>query len=197
MEMHLFTTLLLAHLFADFPLQTNGLAKLKRESLAGVFLHVLVYIAITTWVIREPLTYWPLILGLGVVHFLIDALKVHCPQTVGTFYFLIDQCLHFLSIGVATFLALRWWANPPHSNLPYDVVRIALGCALVLAGMVFCWVWVNNLNEEQVQQHFLLRWTKQQMLVLEQRMGLVLLGCVFAIPTYQWLTTIFHFGNRW
>lgn len=195
--MHLFTTLLLAHLFADFPLQTNGLAKLKKESLTGVFLHVLVYVAMTAWAIRDPWTYWPLILGLGLIHFLIDALKKYCPPTLETFYFLIDQGLHFLSIGVATLLALRWWTNPPQSNLPADIVLIALVGALILASMVFCWVWVNSLSEEHVQQHSLLRWTKQQMLVLEQRIGLVLLGFVFAISTYHWLTTVFHFGNRW
>ncbi len=195
--MHLFTTLLLAHLFADFPLQTNGLAKLKKERLAGVFLHVLVYIVITAWVIHEPLHYWPLILGLGIVHFLIDALKTHCARTLETFYFVIDQCLHVSSIGIATFFALRWWAESPQSRLPYNVVLMALGYALILASMVFCWVWVNSLSEEHVQQHSLLRWTKQQMLVLEQRMGLVLLGFVFAVPTYQWLTTLFNFEGRW
>ncbi|MEZ4731139.1 MAG: DUF3307 domain-containing protein [Caldilineaceae bacterium] len=190
--MHLLTTLLLAHLFADFPLQFNSLAKLKKESLTGVFLHVLIYVAITAWTIEEPLTYWPLIVGLGIVHFLIDALKIRLPPTVETFYFLIDQGLHFISIGIATLAAFHVWATPPRSVVPNHVAMIALGCALVLASMVFCWVWVNNLNEEHVQRHFVLRWVKQQMLSLEQRIGLVLVGFVFAGPTYQWLATIFH-----
>jgi hypothetical protein len=190
--MHLLTTLLLAHLFADFPLQTDGLAKFKRESLMGVFLHVLVYMLITTLVIREPLAYWPLILGLGVVHFLIDALKTRYKQTWETFYFVIDQCLHFLSIAIATFWAIHWYLEPPQSILPYEIVLTGLGCALILALMVFCWVWVNSLSDDHVQRHVLLRWTKHQMLVLEQRIGLILIGFVFASPTYQWLATIFH-----
>lgn len=194
--MHLLTTLLLAHLFADFPLQTNGLAKLKRESLTGVFYHVLIYVAITTWVIQDPINYWPLILGLGIVHFLIDALKVRLLKTVETFYFVIDQCLHFLSIAIATVIALHGWSIPPQSVLPAPLTAIALGCALVLAVMVFCWVWVNSLNEEHVQRNALLRWVKYQMLALEQRVGLVLVGFVFAGPTYQWLTTILHLGAK-
>lgn len=194
--MHLFATLLLAHLFADFPLQTNGLAKLKKESLKGVLLHVFVYVAITFCMLNEPLRYWPLIVGLGVVHFLIDACKAYCPSTLETGYFLIDQGLHLLSIAIATYLALRWWASPPQSSLASPIVFFALGCALLLAAMVFCWVWVNSLSEEAVQQDGRLRWIKQQMLVLEQRIGLVLLGVVFATPAYQWLTAVFHLGGR-
>ncbi len=194
--MHLFATLLLAHLFADFPLQTNGLAKLKKERLAGVFIHVLIYVAITAMVLREPLHYWHLIVGLGTVHFIIDALKAQSTPRLETFYFVLDQSLHLLSIAIATYVALRWWANPPQSSLSADIVFLALGCALILAGMVFCWVWVNSLGEEQVKQHFLLLWIKQQMLVLEQRIGFVLLGVVFAAPTYQWLTSVFYFANR-
>jgi Protein of unknown function (DUF3307) len=190
--MQLLTTLLLAHLFADFPLQTNGLAKLKKECLFGVFLHVFIYVIITALVIHEPGNYWLLILGLGVMHFLIDALKLYYRQIVETFYFVIDQCLHLLSLAIATYFTLHWYAEPPQSTLPYAVVLIALGGALILALMVFCWVWVNSLKEEQVQRHLILRWIKYQMLMLEQRIGLVLIGFVFAAPTYKWLTNIFH-----
>lgn len=190
--MHLLTTLLLAHLFADFPLQTNALAKLKKTSLTGVFIHVLIYVLITSLVIREPARYWALIGGLGTIHFLIDSLKTRQSQSVETFYFVIDQCLHFLSIGIATCLTFFYYPEPPQSILPYGVVLVGVGFALVLAFMVFCWVWVNSLNEEQVKRHYFLQWAKHQMLELEQRIGLLLIGFVFAAPTYQWLTNIFH-----
>ena len=188
--MHLLTTLLLAHLFADFPLQTNGLAKLKKESLTGVFLHVLVYMTITALFLAHPLHYWALIMGLGIVHFLIDALKTLYKQTFEPYYFVFDQCLHLVSIAVATLIALRYYRQPPTSIVPFGVVTIALVCALLLALMVFCWVWVNSLTEERVQSHFLLNWAKHQMLELEQRIGLVLIGFVFAAPTYQWVTNL-------
>lgn len=188
--MQLLTTLLLAHLFADFPLQTNGLAKLKRESLTGVFLHVLVYVTITALFLAHPLRYWALIGGLGGVHFLIDALKTRYKQTFEPYYFVFDQCLHLLSMAVATYLALRYYHQPPTSIVPFGVVTIALVCALLLALMVFCWVWVNSLAEERIQSHFLLTWAKHQMLELEQRIGLVLIGFVFAAPTYHWLTNL-------
>jgi hypothetical protein len=190
--MHLLTTLLLAHLFADFPLQTNALAKLKKVSLTGVFIHVLVYVLITALVIREPARYWALIGGLGIVHFLIDSLKTRYQQSLETFYFVIDQCLHFVSMVIATYLAMVFYPELPQSILPYDIALVAVCCAFILAFMVFCWVWVNSLHEEQVKRHCLLQWAKHQMLELEQRIGLLLIGFVFAAPTYQWLTNILH-----
>jgi hypothetical protein len=98
--------------------------------------------------------------------------------------------LHFLSIALATYLALLYYPQLPATIVPFGVVTVALVCALLLALMVFCWVWVNSLTEERVQSHFLLNWTKHQMLELEQRIGLVLIGFVFAAPTYQWLTNL-------
>lgn len=190
--MHLLTTLLLAHLLADFPLQTNALAKLKRVSLTGVLIHVLVYVLITALIIREPIRYWVLIVGLGIVHFLIDSLKLRYQHWLETFYFVIDQCLHLISIAIATYLAIIYYPELPQSILPYDVTLFAVCCAFILAFMVFCWVWVNSLKEEQVKRHCLLQWAKHQMLDLEQRMGLLLIGVVFAGPTYQWLTNILH-----
>jgi len=190
--MHLLTTLLLAHLFADFPLQTNALAKLKKVSLTGVFIHVLVYVLITALVIREPARYWALIGGLGIVHFLIDSLKIRYQQSLATFYFVIDQCLHVVSMVIATYLAMIYYPELPQSILPDNIAFVAVCGAFMLAFMVFCWVWVNSLHEEQVKRHYLLQWAKHQMLAVEQRIGLLLIGFVFAAPTYQWLTNILH-----
>lgn len=188
--MHLLTTLLLAHLFADFPLQTNGIAKLKKERLTGVFLHVLVYVTITALFLTHPARYWLLIAGLGLAHFAIDALKTRYKQTFEPYYFVFDQCLHWLSIAVASYLALTYYHQPPTSIVPSEIVMVALVCALLLAGMVFCWVWVNSLTEEQVRSHTLLYWTKYQMLELEQRIGLVLIGFVVAGSTHQWFANV-------
>lgn len=59
--MNLLMTLLLAHLFADFPLQSNSLARLKETRIMGVFLHVLVHVAVTACLLKTaPSTgyYW-------------------------------------------------------------------------------------------------------------------------------------------
>ncbi|MEZ4869097.1 MAG: DUF3307 domain-containing protein [Caldilineaceae bacterium] len=178
--MHLLITLLLGHLLADFPLQTNGLAKLKKKSLGGVFLHVLIYMTITALLLRAPFTYWPLIVGLGAVHFTIDTLKMYCNLKNEVLCFVIDQILHFITVALAVVLAYRTWNEVPVGILSNHVLIGTFLCAFVMALMVFCWVWANSLNEEQLKRHYLLPWIKQQMLVLEQRMGLALIGLIFA-----------------
>ena len=59
------TTLLLAHLVADFPLQTNSIVKMKNEGFKGLGIHVLIHIIVLCLLlIKEPLSqYWPMILN--------------------------------------------------------------------------------------------------------------------------------------
>lgn len=184
--MHLLLTLLLAHLFADFPLQSNSLAQLKRTSIIGVLLHVLIYMVVTALLIQSPLTYWPLILGLTVAHFIIDALKMYCQTKNEIKCFIADQFLHFFTVALAAWLATVIWTPAPVGLLPTPLLIAAFFGALLLAFMVFCWLWINRLSEEQLQQHDLLRWAKYQMLTLEQRVGLVLLILVFLGQLVLW-----------
>lgn len=177
--MHLLITLLLAHLFADFPLQTNRLAKLKRTSLKGVFIHVLIYMAVTALLLHQPFRYWPLVVGLGAIHFGIDALKTFCSGIGEIRCFVVDQCLHFASVLSATYLAYQYWAPIPVGILPDALLYGSFICAFTLAAIVFFWIWANGLNEEQVRRYLLLHWVKHRALVFEQRVGLLLFAVVF------------------
>lgn len=176
---HLLCTLLIAHLFADFPLQTNLLAKLKEKHWQGVFLHVLVHMIVTLLLISNRQHYWPLILGLGTAHFVIDALKLVYPGKKGVLYFLVDQLLHVMTIVVAAYVAQQVWHSLPVSILPDQWLFFILIAALIPALMVLFWVWTNTLNQEYVAQVSVLQWTKQQLLGLEQRIGLAIMGIVF------------------
>lgn len=177
--MHLLTTLLLAHLFADFPLQTNGLAKLKKSSLTGVFIHVMIYMVVTALLLQDPFHYWPLVLGLTAAHFIIDAGKTICKLKSEVYCFILDQGLHFATVAFAAYLAHQYWSPAPVGILPNTFLLSAFLCAFGLAIMVLCWIWTNGLSEEEVNRHIFLRWVKERMLILEQRVGLVLLILVF------------------
>lgn len=177
--MHLLITLLLAHLFADFPLQTNGLAKLKKTHLSGVLIHVLIYMVVTALLLQNPFHYWPLIVGVAVAHFLIDAAKINCKFRNEVNCFVLDQFLHFISVALAAYLAHQYWSPAPVGILPDTLLLAAFLCAFALAIMVFCWVWTNGLSDEQINRHVFLRWAKDRMLPLEQRIGLVLVILVF------------------
>lgn len=177
--MHLFFTLLLAHLFADFPLQTNKLARLKKKNLAGVSIHVLIYVVVTALFLQRPLDYWPLTIGLGLTHFVIDALKLIIKPKHEVRYFVFDQILHFTSVLVATILAHQYWTVAPHGILPDVLLYIAFGCASGLGFIVLCWIWTNALAEDQIHHNIVLRWVKHQALLFEQRLGLALFAIVF------------------
>ncbi|MBD3328686.1 DUF3307 domain-containing protein [Candidatus Peregrinibacteria bacterium] len=75
--------LYLAHLIADFPLQPMPLVEWKHKSLWGVFVHSLIHLA-TMVVITIPFIGTPglyaVLLGIFVIHFFVDAIKVEAEK---------------------------------------------------------------------------------------------------------------------
>jgi len=194
--MDLLITLLIAHLFADFPLQTNALANLKEKHWYGVFLHVLVHVSVMALLISNSQHYWPLIFSLGVAHFLIDLGKLFCPAKKGVRYFLVDQLLHVSSILIATYIAQQVWHPAPTTALPDGWSLLVLSGALVPALMVLIWVWLNTLSQEYIAQFQLLHWTKHRLLTLEQSIGIALIGFVFLQSTLYSLVSLVKLGQR-
>jgi hypothetical protein len=97
----MFWTLLFAHFYADYPLQTDWMAEVKR-TWNGLILHVgmhLITMLVVTWGAWREV--WGYLLALAAVHYAIDTLKNllnhRRPGWVVGPYFL-DQFLHLLSI---------------------------------------------------------------------------------------------------
>ena len=189
--MNILITLLIAHLFADFPLQTNSLAKLKEQHWQGVAIHVLIHVVVTALLIRDSLAFWPLLLGIGVAHFIIDLSKLLSPGKKGIAYFLIDQMLHVTTLVVAAYLVQQEWQATPHSILPQAWLLPILSGACVPALMVLLWIWTNSLSQESLAQSTILYWTKHQILSIEQRIGIVLFLLVCLQPSlYSFVNVI-------
>ena len=110
MAVNFFATLLLAHLLADFPLQTNTIAALKSKSVHGLLMHVGVYMAATWALLGFGLTICPLIMLLGIAHFAVDWLKVRTrsQKPVRSFVFISP----FQSRGSKRDLARLGISNP-------------------------------------------------------------------------------------
>ena len=184
--MQLFSTLILAHLLADFPLQSNAIARLKKYHLVGVLIHVAIYTVVTALLLERRLQYWPLIIGLGIAHFLIDAAKMRFSRgDDGTLTFLVDQSLHLASMLVAAYLAQRYWTPAPQGILPTDWLFCALLAAFIPAAMVYCWVWTASSGSAYLHHSPLLRWVNQRMLLVEQRLGLAVVGVVIFLLARQ------------
>lgn len=184
--MQLLFTLILAHLFADFPLQSNALAQLKKCHLSGVLLHVAIYMVVTALLVEKPLIYWPLVAGLGTVHFLIDAAKMRFAQgNDGSLAFLVDQSLHLASMIAAAYLAHQLWTPAPQGILPSEWLRQVLLVAWIPAVMVYFWVWTNSSGRAHLRHSRLLRWINQWLLLVEQRIGLALVCMVLWLLVRQ------------
>lgn len=128
----MFWILFLAHLIADYPLQTDWMVQAKR-TWSGLTVHVTIHF-VTMLVLVWPATrfIWPQLLALAGLHFAIDAFKnylaTHKPGwVVGPYFF--DQFLHLVSIWiVATWIM----SSPPPVSplLPVSWAILSIGYLL-------------------------------------------------------------------
>ena len=101
----IFWMFVLAHLIADYPLQTDWLVSVKR-TWWGLSLHVSVHLAMLIILAGPALpTFWLYLLLLAAIHYLIDYFKNWLssvrPQWVNGPY-IFDQFLHLLSLIAVT-----------------------------------------------------------------------------------------------
>lgn len=138
--------LIIAHLLADFYLQTEAIAKNKGEKFRYLLLHAVIYAA--TLYLGAILSVHPLraILPMAVVslaHFAIDWLKIVTDRHLNTprthlYSFCIDQLVHIAIILIAYFGRLRfsspapWWPSLNGSPLLHEYIIYALIVLLCL-----------------------------------------------------------------
>ena len=132
MWMELFLCLMLAHLLADFVLQTNKMCKNKSEKKwRSLYLygHMVVVFGLS-WLAAWDLGFWWCALTIGVTHWAIDLWKSYREENVT--WFVVDQMLH---VGIIAGAAVLWCADAEWS-VPFDIAPkyIALAVAVIV-----CW----------------------------------------------------------
>lgn len=105
--MLLITKLILAHIIGDFILQPRSWVKDKQKKKLKspkLYLHIAIHFALLFLIVWD-LHLWPLLVSIGVLHFIIDAVKLifQNKQTRRTWFF-IDQLLHLMSIFIAYYI---------------------------------------------------------------------------------------------
>lgn len=102
--MIVFMKLLLAHLIGDFFLQPKKWVdekEAKKLKSPKLYIHVAIHVALLLLLLWD-ITLWPLVLAIGIIHLIIDAVKlVFQTKKTQRFWFFIDQLLHMVSIVVA------------------------------------------------------------------------------------------------
>ena len=107
--MHLFYRLLLAHVVADFPLQTSQIFKVKTNTEWGVLVHTLIVLIFSILFVFPYLEDPKVIIMLWLIflsHTMIDKLKMEYSKKVkkeSIKILLLDQALHIVIILVLTF----------------------------------------------------------------------------------------------
>jgi len=104
--MPLFRLLILAHLIADFPLQSAQIYRLKRRYLAGQVPHAFISLG-TMALAGYPLigygSYWCFISAVATAHLMVDYLKVMFLDRSGArndlWTFILDQAMHIAVIA--------------------------------------------------------------------------------------------------
>ena len=128
----LFLSLLLAHLVADFALQTRKGCKDKVERKWRSPYHYghAVIVFVLSWLVTWDVQFWWCALMIGITHFAIDMWKSYREENV--VWFSVDQILHIVILaGVAVF-----WCNMYDWSIPFGLASKTI--AIAVAALV-CW----------------------------------------------------------
>lgn len=138
--MNLTLYLLFAHFLADYPLQTNWIAKHKEMSWPALFLHTSIHLVVSFLIAIPFLHDWRVALGIVIIfliHNFSDKIKITHNQKEGFDFwsYMLDQLVHVITIvGVSMWLGL---IEPRVSGVftPFytDPVYVGFGMALVLS----------------------------------------------------------------
>jgi hypothetical protein len=132
MWVSLFLCLVLAHLIADFALQTSKSCKHKRDKKWGSayhYSHAVIVIALA-WLASWDWAFLWCALAIGATHFVIDIWKSYREDNV--IWFIVDQLLH-----AAVMVGVAWiWCSMNDWSMPFEIP--AKYVALAIAILV-CW----------------------------------------------------------
>jgi hypothetical protein len=168
--MNLAAALLLGHLIADFPLQTSWIYRYKTESWLGVVLHSAIHVLVTALLIRPLQATVPLLILLGILHFITDFTKSRLPAKRQSPGFLIDQFIH----GLVLFLLAKLWQGTLYAVLPATLLLPLILYGSFLGLMVFLWVLACDLTKGQWGRYTLIQWAQRNLLKLSNYAGLAL-----------------------
>ena len=132
MWLELFLCLVLAHLIADFLLQTNKICKNKAEKRWRSLFHYghSVVVFGLSWLVTWDVRFWWCALLIGVSHFGVDMWKSYREECLK--WFSVDQILH-----IAVLVGVAWlWSAIYEWYMPLEVKTAYL--AMVVAALV-CW----------------------------------------------------------
>lgn len=126
--------LIAAHLIGDFALQSDSMARNKRQP-AILLLHAAIH-GILVWLLLQSLDCWQAPVFVMVAHLMIDLVKQRYPHECLK-AFLIDQAVHLLSLFVLAWLLVRNSVLDGFTGAGYQLIVEVAGFAAVIRGAGF------------------------------------------------------------
>lgn len=178
--MSTFLVLLLAHLLADFPLQTNRVFRLKISSNGGLAIHVFIHLLMIVLLLQQPGQHLDLLLGLGMAHFTTDWIKVRFPSEPQWPGFILDQLAHLAAI-----LFFAWWRPDVTAVLPLWLMLPLILFVLLPALLMLLWVWANDAQQQnRYSESRSVHWASNRLLTISQRTGWLAVFVVLACRVF-------------
>ncbi|MEZ4622460.1 MAG: DUF3307 domain-containing protein [Caldilineaceae bacterium] len=176
--MNLTAALVVGHLIADFPLQTSWVYRFKTESWLGVVLHSAIHVIVTALLIHPLRSALPMLIVLGILHFITDFTKLRVPAKRQTPGFVIDQMAHL----VVVMMLAQYWEGHITASLPNALLFFLIGYGTFLGGMIFLWVLACDLAKSGLGSKPMVRWARTNLLTLSQYAGLSLVFFLAQLP---------------
>lgn len=128
----MFLCLVLAHLVADFILQTNKICKSKAEKKWQSRYHYGHAMAVLglSWLAAWDINFWWCALAIGVTHFGIDMWKSYREEKV--VWFVVDQLMHFAMLACVAWL----WCQNNMWEIPFGIKS---GYVAAVVAIITCW----------------------------------------------------------
>jgi hypothetical protein len=177
--MTLFATLLLAHLLGDFPLQTNRIFRLKIQGPLGLALHAGIHVLVTAVLIQQFWQYWPILISLGIIHYLIDWIKVKHTSKLQTPGFVLDQISH-----VTVLIIIALIAPDMVGVLPLWFLIPAIVLASIPAFLTLIYIWATDRCATEQQPNNQLKWASTKLLPLTQITGWAIMVALATVAIF-------------
>lgn len=123
--------LIAAHIFADFFLQTDRIARGKKR-LHCLMFHAVIHAALS-YLVLQAWKCWQAPLFILLIHSVIDFVKQRCKRNTAT-AFIVDQTAHIISLLVLAWLLVRFSWVPHFSGSGYKPLIVSAGFIAAVQG---------------------------------------------------------------
>lgn len=122
-----------AHFIADFTLQPDWLVK-RKCAIPFLAWHAFIHAALT-YAFFQAWGYWELPLAVFLVHILIDAVKIRCPDTAAAFA--ADQAVHLAGLAAIALGLTAYAGLPAFTGIGFPVMVACGGFIATVQGAGF------------------------------------------------------------